>query len=342
MLACVVAGCGGFSQEPPSADEATAARLTAAAARPEPFRIFSPTSFWNREQASTAPRDPSSAKAIRAFRRVIEREKETGTDPTINTSKWSVPVYTVPADQPTIRVTHDNPNTGQTLQAAWDAVPLPPDAHPAAGTDEHLVVWQPSTDKLWEFWHLALGGHGWHAGWGGAMEHVSSNPGVYGPKAWPGANQAWGASASSLSIAGGLITLEDLEDGMINHALAIAIPDVRAGVYASPAHRTDGTSANPLALPEGAHLRLNPNLHLARLHLPPLTLKIARAAQRYGLLVRSRADHVVLYGQDPTPTGEDPYSGPDGYFEGQLPSRLLARFPWGHLQLLRMRLHGYR
>jgi hypothetical protein len=35
-----------------------------------------------------------------------------------------------------------------------------------------------------------------------------------------------------LSIAGGLITLEDLEKGQLNHALAISLPNGRAGVYA--------------------------------------------------------------------------------------------------------------
>ena len=143
-----------------------------------------------------------------------------------------------------------------------------------------------------------------------------------------------------MSIAGGLITLEDLELGQINHALAMAVPNVRAGLYASPAQRTDGTSADPLSLPEGAHLRLDPNLDLASLHLPPLTLELAEAAQRYGIFVRDRSENVAFYAQDPIPTGTEPYTGANGYFEGKSPSRLLASFPWSHLQLLKMELNG--
>jgi hypothetical protein len=172
------------------------------------------------------------------------------------------------------------------------------------------------------------------------MQNASSDPGVYGPEAWPGAGTGWGASASSLSIAGGLITLEDLEKGVINHALAIGIPAPRAGVYASPAQRTDGTSTSPLSLPEGAHLRLEPGLDLAALHLPRLTLMIAEAAQRYGIVVRDTAGQVTFYAQDPTPTGTNPYIGAHGYFEGEEPSGLLASFPWSHLQLLKMELHS--
>jgi hypothetical protein len=143
-----------------------------------------------------------------------------------------------------------------------------------------------------------------------------------------------------LSIAGGLITLEDLEKGEINHALAIAIPTPRGGVYASPAERTDGGSTEPLSLPEGAHLRLDPNLNLAALHLPRLTLMMAEAAQRYGIIVRDQAANVVFFGQDPTPTGTNPYTETPGYFEGKPAHQLLESFPWSHLQLLKMELHS--
>ena len=187
------------------------------------------------------------------------------------------------------------------------------------------------------------------AQWGGAMQHVSTNPGAYSTQAWPqlipnlpawtSDVDAWGASASSLSIAGGLITLEDLEKGQINHALAIAVPNTRASHWASPAQRTDGTSASPSSLPEGAHLRLDPSLNLASLHLPHLVLMMAEAAQRYGIVVRDKSANITFVAQDPTPTGTEPYLGPHGYFEGSSAARLLTQFPWAHLQLLQMELH---
>jgi hypothetical protein len=305
-----------------------------------PFRFFSPTSFWNEEVPVNAPLDASSAEVVGALGAEVAEELEVKKGPAINTTSWSVPVYTVPAQQPPVKVTLESASKNPTLQAAWDAVPLPPNAEPAAGTDKHLVVWQPSTDKLWEFWDLRKTETGWEAAWGGAIEHASSDSGAYGPEAWPGANTGWGASATSLSIAGGLITLEDLERGEIDHALAISVPDTRAGVYASPAERTDGLSTAPESLPEGAHLRLDPNLDLASLHLPRLTLMMAEAAQRYGIFVRDTASNLAFYAQDPTPTGTDPYTAAHGYFEGKSASQLLASFPWSHLQLLKMELHS--
>jgi hypothetical protein len=348
----VVVGCGdnNLQRRPLAIRVGTGifANGAALSADRSPFRFFSSTSFWNRRVPSHARRARHSAQIVYLLDEEVAAEEQTKTGPNINTARWSVPIYTVPADEPTVKialVTLKEPSTpsaleaDRALQSAWNAVPLPPNAQPAEGTDKHLVVWQPSTDRLWEFWRLAQTGGHWQASWGGAMQDVSSNQGVYGPGAWPGAQPWWGGSACSLSLAGGLITLEDLELGQINHAVVIGIPQVRAGVYASPAQRDDGTSADPLSLPEGAHLRLDPKLNLAALHLPRLTLMIAEAAQRYGIFVRSAGANVSFYGQDPVPTGTEPYSGPEGYFEGHTATQLIADFPWSHLELLKMDLH---
>jgi outer membrane biosynthesis protein TonB len=308
------------------------------AAESAPFRFFAPTSFWNERLTASTPVDPNSAAIVSALSELETSEQAAKKGPTINTKEWSVPIYTVPSGQPTVRVTLVN-HVNSALQAAWSAVPLPSNAQPAAGSDEHLVVWQPSTNKMWEFWGLEKPKGIWQASWGGAMENVTTDKGVYGPEAWSGATTSWGASASSLPIAGGLITFEDLERGVINHALAIAVPNVRESEYASPAQRTDGATVGSTTLPEGAHLRLEPGLDLAALHLPPFTLMLARAAQRYGIFVRDRAGNIAFYGQDPIPLGVEPYTGSTGYFEGKSSTQLLAGFPWSHLQVLKMELH---
>jgi hypothetical protein len=343
FLVCGTAtGCGADLQRKPlvavASAQGTRFGLSRHAKTP-PFRFFSAASFWNKSLPADAPLDPGSAAMVGAFDEEIATEESVNSGPWINATYYSVPIYTVPADQPTVKVRLRGASRSTALQSAWDAVPLPPEAQPAAGGDKHLVVWQPSTDRLWEFWHLEMTATGWKAGWGGAMRHVSSSPGVYMRKAWPKATSFWGASGTSLSIVGGLITLEDLERGQINHALAMAVPNVRAGVYASPAKRSDGESDEPLSLPEGAHLRLDPSLDLAALHLPRLTLMIAEAAQRYGIFIRDKGADVAFYAQDPIPTGTEPYAGISGYFEGKYPEQILASFPWNHLQVLEMKLH---
>jgi hypothetical protein len=335
------ASCGGAVPRKPliAVANASVARFSLRHRKTTPFRFFSPTSFWNQSLPADAPLDPSSAAMMTAFDQEIAAEESVKSGPWINATYYSVPIYTVAARQPVVKVMLEDASRSPALQSAWDSVPLPQDAEPAAGGDKHLVVWQPSTDRLWEFWHLEMTAAGWKAGWGGAMRRVLSSPGVYTRRAWPGARSYWGASGTSLSIVGGLMTLEDFAKGRINHALAMAVPNVRKGVYASPAERSDGESTEPLALPEGAHLRLDPGLDLAALHLPRLTLMIAEAAQRYGIFIRDAGAEVAFYAQDPIPTGTEPYAGARGYFEGQYPEGVLASFPWSHLQVLKMELH---
>jgi hypothetical protein len=332
--ATVASGCGG--QSPARAD--TAARPARSAPH---FRFFSPSSFWNRAVPRHGPLDSQSTAIVGALGDEIAAERGDGSGPWINTASYSVPVLRVPRRLPAVRVRLASPYAVPSLRRAFSAVPLPPQAQPAAGNDAHLVVWQPSRDRLWEFWHLRRRLGGWQASWGGAIENASASSGAYDSSAWPGATPLWGASASSLSIAGGLITLQDLNRGSINHALAMSVPAVRAGVYALPARRTDGISTDPATLPEGAHLRLRPGLDLAKLELPPLTRMVAEAAQRYGIFVRDRAMTVCFYAQAPKSPGSDPYAGASGYFEGRSPAQLLASFPWRDLQLLPMRLHPF-
>jgi hypothetical protein len=313
-----------------------------ASAATVPFRLFSSTGFWNAQPVASAPLDPSSASIVSALSKEVTQEEGAEKGPAVNTTAWSVPIYTVPSTQATVKVKLPYAWIAPrpALQAAWSAVPLPSNAKPAAGTDKHLVVWQPSSKHLWEFWHLEKKPEGWEAYWGGAMQNAFSAPGNYGPEAWSGATTGWGASGTSLSIAGGLITLEDLAKGTINHALAMAVPNVREKIYASPAERTDGGCLEASSLPAGAHLRLNPSLDLSTLHLPHFTLMLAEAAQKYGIFVRDTSSNVAFYAQDPTPTGTNPYTGASGYFDGKSPAQLLAVFPWGRLQLLKMELHS--
>jgi hypothetical protein len=291
------------------------------------LRPFGPNSVWNSPLPRNAPLDPASDAIVADLRRQL-----TLGSPWMNTWSYSTPVYRVPADQPTTRVTLEVPYSP--LQRAWTAVPIPPHARPAAGSDAHLVVWQPATDTMWEFWHLQMIDGAWHARWGGRMTDMSRSPGYY-----TGAQRSWGATATSLPLLGGLVTLADLARHRIDHALAMAIPEARRGWWSWPAQRTDGKSDAPNAIPEGARFRLDPALDLDRLGLPPLVAMMAHAAQRYGIVVRDQSGVVTFYGEDPSPTGGNPWSRRGGWFEGKDASFLVRQFPWEHLQALRTDQH---
>jgi hypothetical protein len=278
---------------------------------------FAPTSVWNAPLSNTAPLASNSSALVTELQRQV-----TTYGTWINTWQYSAPVYTVPSTQPRVHVTLDT--NAPTLQAAFNSVPVPPTAVPALGSDRHLVVWQPSTDSMWEFWKMQLLSDGWHARWGGAMASVSSNPGYF--------PAPYGATGTSLPLLGGLMRISELQAGQLNHALALAIPQTKASTFVFPAQRSDGNYSGSNAIPEGTRFRISPAVDVTKLGLPPVGLMIAQAAQRYGIVVRDQAGAVVFYGEDPTQYGSpNPYGA---LFGGQYPNNILAKFPWGSLQVV--------
>jgi hypothetical protein len=289
--------------------------LSAAPAAADP--PFGPTSAWNAPLADDAPLVADSAPLVAELRRQVALPSGAW----INTSSYSTPVYIVPAGQPTVRVALD---VGyRPLQDDFDAVPLPDGARPAPGSDGHLTVYQPSADTLWEFWLMRHADDGWHARWGGKMTGVSRNPGYFA--------SPLGATATSLPLLGGLMRIDELQAGRIDHALALAIPEAQAGKLVWPAQRTDGSSTAAAAIPEGTRFRLDPALDIDALALRPVAAMMAKAAQRYGLVVRDQSGAVTFYGEDPYQFGTSPYSA---LYQDLMPSQILGRFPWDRLQVV--------
>jgi hypothetical protein len=284
---------------------------------------FAATSFWNAPLAAGAALDPRSTTWVAELRRQLAT-----TNPWINTTTYSTPVYTVPPGQPTVPVKLDTSDAA--LQQAWSQVPIPAGARPAYGSDAHMVVWQPATDTMWEFWLASLRADGWHARWGGRMTGISKNPGYFTVPT-PG----WGATATSLPLLGGLMRTAELQAGRIDHALAFAIPHTKLWTsWSWPAQRSDGDTDSPDAIPEGARFRLPADLDIDTLGLPPVTAAIARAVQRYGMVLRDKSGAVSFYAE--APTGADPYPA----LFNTYPNLLFAKFPWDRLQVLRTDMRG--
>lgn len=278
---------------------------------------FASNSVWNAPVASTAPLSADSSALVSDLTRQVAAY-----GPWINTTSYSVPVYTVPAGQPTVRVKLDVPNY-LTLQQDFGAVPVPANALPAKGTDAHLEIYQPTSDSLWDMWKASRQADGWHFRWGGKLAHVSASPGY-----WP---NAMGATATSLPLLGGLIRIAELRAGVIPHALALAIPQPKANAFVWPAQRGDGTSTLASAIPEGTRFRLDPAVDVDALPLRPAAKAIARAAQRYGIVVRDKAGAVTFYAEDPAQYGTNPYPS---LFGVRYADQLLAGFPWSRLQVI--------
>lgn len=318
----------------------------AKAKRSKERQLFAPWSVWNRVLPDDAPLDPSSDSLTSAFKLDIRRQIDGNYGPYIATRSYSTPIYRVPRDQPRVPVQLDSGPWGATLaRKLARGVPIPDGASPAVGTDGHMTVWQPSTDTLWEFWRARLAPDGWHANWGGRMRDVSKSPGHYRDRIRRKRvieQRNWGATASSLPVAAGVITRAEARRGRIDHALALNTPFPCRDIYTWPAQRTDGRGVFPNCLPEGARLRLDPGLDLDSLAMPPFTRMIAEAAQRYGMIVRDGTGEATgFFCESLRPGAFDIWNGVTGRdgLLGAPPWELVRdQFPWDHVQLLRMRL----
>jgi hypothetical protein len=286
----------------------------------------SPLSVWNKKLSATAPLSSKSSTYVGTLRDAVATSGSY-----INARQYSVPITTVPLTQPLVRMQSDQNHVG--FQSMIDLVPIPADARPAPGTDGHLVVWQPATKTMWEFWRASKDANGvWHAKWGGRVTGLDTTLGFF-------SGCCYGATATGLHLTGGLMTIQEQADGVINHALALAIPNPSTS-YVFPAQRTDeaGNSTAPDAIPAGTRFRLPASLNIEALKLNRQAKMMAYAAQKYGMIVRDRAGTVAFFGEDPQEyaraNGFDPYA----YLFGTAsPSDrgLLAQFPWSKLQVVR-------
>jgi hypothetical protein len=298
---------------------------------------FAPTAVWNEPLARDAELSPNS----RALVDELLRQRRTSL-PWINTTTYSTPLYRVARGTPTQAVYVDTPSAlfssrvdADLLQSRLAAVPIPAGARPAAGHNRHMVVWQPSTDTMWELWNAYDVPRerspwktdsilGWHAAWGARIDGVSRSDGT---NAAP-----FGATASGLPLAGGLIRVSELRRGRIDHALAVGIDEIEARTTVWPASRTDGARTAAGAIPMGTRFRLDPRVDIDRLGMTRAGRSVARAVQRYGMIVRDHADDsIVFYGEDPAPTGANPYPR---IFGGLRPDQVLRGFPWRRLQVV--------
>jgi hypothetical protein len=289
---------------------------------PAGVRLFSPNSFWNSPLPADAPLAAESVQLAQALSAEIDREKSARIGPWIATNQYGVPIYVVGPDVPKVHVTVDAPFPP--LVADFEQVPIPEQATPGQGNDKHMTIYQPSTDTLWEFWVAYRAADGWHMRWGGKMTNVSTNPGHF--------ENPFGATATSLPQAGGVITANEMRSLKIEHAVGIGIPNTREGEITWPAQRGDGRTSGPGAIPLGTHFRIDPAVDVEKLNISPLGRAIARAAQRYGMIVGDTAGCVVFGGEDPATAPGPPYDAE--VYGGKYPSELLDGFPWDRLQVV--------
>lgn len=253
-----------------------------------------------------------------------------------NYSQYGASTFTVSPNTPRYDVKFDDCQNkgsvppqlyGEAEGAHFKNVPIPDNARVANGTDQAITIYSPDTDQMWEFWVASKRGSDWYACWGGRVDNASTATYF---------EVGMGSTATGLLSGTSSVRVREMQTGVINHAIAIAVPENAAWPAMSwPAQRTDGGSTDPNAPYEGQRFRLDPSINVDSLGLHPIAAAIAKAAQKYGFIVTDKAGAVAVSVEQGTSakelTGVDPWdamlNGTEGYM-------VMESFPWDKLQAL--------
>jgi hypothetical protein len=217
----------------------------------------------------------------------------------INIQEYSIPVFWADASTPrrTVNVTL---LAGQGFGKGGQGsalVPIPPGAAPSAGTDRHLCIVDKQAHTEWGMWDASSSGNGWTCSVAATSD--LSGSGVRPPKT---GNPTWwtspGARACGFPLVAGLITVDEIRQGKIEHALIIAYPHMRSHWYKPPASTAQATTSQALptrGVPCGGQIQLDPSLDVDSLPLSTSGKIIARALQEYGAYVGDFAGAIALY-----------------------------------------------
>ncbi len=294
--------------------------------------LFGPSSFWNTPLASNQTIHWNSKNFVNEL---VANTKLAG--PWINTTKYSTPVYVVNAKIPllSVKIIENGVEKSSTVlyAEALKGIPVPEDAVPAAGSDGVITIYDKTTDTLYEFWRMKKVDGKWEAAWGGILKNASTSngimPTVINSK---GGQEKWGATATGLPAAGGIMMLHELMSGKISHALEFAIPRPKQSQFVWPAQRTDGFYTGPNAIPEGARFRFASTIVIDP-NWSPIIKMMVTAVRDFGMVLRDRSGSVGFAAEDPTQYGfsSDPYTQ---FYGGKALWDVMKQFPWDKLQTL--------
>ena len=277
-------------------------------------RIFNDSSPLNTPIAADATLHPDSARLVQAL---VERAAE---GVVLATTEWTYPVFRADATTPRYDVR---------LTAAWSEfgllldMPIPDAAIPDPQDDAHLTVIDLDEGWVYDLWQARQTEDGWEASWGNRI--ALDSDGIY-----PLGLSARGSGFSTLL---GVIWPHELAAGRIEHALVFSTLPNREGLCVAPATESDGRSDDPLTLPEGSRLRLDPALDLDTLNLTPWERTIARALQEYGMvLVDNVSASITFYAVHPASFGgfATPWDLEEGIGDASgIPLERLQLLAWG-------------
>ena len=161
-------------------------------------------------------------------------------------------------------------------------------------TDSHLLSIDKDTCKLYE-----TGGtdyNGQSTAWSGAIFDLNSN--VLRPAGWTSAD------AAGLPIFPGLVRLDEVQAGVIRHAIRFTVQSSDRS-YLWPARHQAGSANNPNLPPMGARFRLKAGYSISGFGQPAQV--VLTAMKHYGLIVADNGSNWFFQGTEDAGWDSGPY-----------------------------------
>ena len=289
VAATLLAGSGGAAVVATSAADTGTPAVHRAQTPRRGQRLFTEDSPWN----TPIPDRPRLDRRNAAIQREVLRD----TAFVVNTIlyEFGIPFYTATPATPRVRLSGRGAIAGR--------VPLDPAWRTNTGADAKMNILDPAAGLVYELQEFDVARRTVY--WMVVRDYRRGR----GDSAPSGGRH--GPTGSGLTQAGGVIRLEEIREGRIDHALSFITSDPAAGRFRYPATHTDGSNTNAGAIEQGMRIQLDPALDLDRLGLERAEQAIGRALQVYGAYCTDtgRGNNMALgfYAERPTSTTADPY-----------------------------------
>lgn len=284
-------------------------------------RFFSPESFWNTPLGSDVKTDPRSDE----FLEILSREY--GGPFWINIKKYTIPVYEADASTPRVTVHQaiSPPSRPKPFRQGPDFgtdVPMPEHASVDIGTDKHMAIVDGEQGIVWDMWHVEKRPDDQWESYTG-MKYPIDSSGVWQTSDFAvedgdSIHSHGPGRAAGVPIIAGLIMVDEVLAGRIEHKLAYATWYGAHKEFTAPATWTDGPFKG--GIPEGAIMQIDPSLDPKDFGLSKAGEVIFRCLQEYGMVNVDCAKANTLY-------AEGCWSQPDRNWDGILEEEELYKVP---------------
>jgi hypothetical protein len=239
------------------------------------------------QDISSAPADPNSGAYIASIGASGHLHPDFGSDPT-----YGIPYTVVGPNQPKVPINF----TAYGDQSDQGPYPVPLDAPiegGGQGGDQHVLVVQNGLCKLYELFNAHRSGAGWDAD-SGALFELSSN--ALRPDGWTSAD------AAGLPIFPLLVRYDEVQSGVISHALRFTVQHTQNG-FIHPATHFASNDSNPALPPMGLRLRLKASFDTSDFH--GAALVVLTALKKYGMIVADNGSNWYITGSADTRWSDD-------------------------------------